>query len=221
MKYLLIIAVLISTSSVFSQNKFHFGLQTNGNFTTGLPSSTNWPSDNYKGLETFSFCYSGGVTVDFDLTDKLSLQSGLLFRKSGDRSKFAFSDSFITQVNGVPRGNYRLKFKYFGAELPINVYYTLTNKFKIGTGGSLVYYSKAFSQNIYRHPPKSGPTPIYIHKKFNFLVNLHLHYGLSDHFYFEAQSQYSITETFAADFNNLDTPRNYLSLGIALGYNFN
>lgn len=227
MKNLLILTILVSTSSVFSQDKFHFGVQVNGNFTTGIPVVSDWPSDNYKGLETFSFCYAGGVTIDFDLTDKLSLQSGLFFRKSGDRSKYEFED--ITTNSGFiyPNENpgrqepYAYKFKYFGAEVPLNLYHALTDNLKIGVGGSILYNFKASTQKRYKNPPKPGTNPAYIHENINFLVNLGVQYNLNNRFYVEAKSQYQLTETFLAYFNTIDVPRNYLSLGLSAGYKFN
>ena len=227
MKQLLTLILLITTTFSLSQNKIHFGVQVNGNFTTGIPVVSDWPSDNYKGLETFSFCYAGGVTVDFDLTDKLSLQSGFLFRKSGDRSKYEFED--ITTNSGFiyPNENpgrqepYAYKFKYFGTETPLNVYYTLTEKLKIGVGGSVLYNFKAFSQKHYKNPPKPLSTPAFIHEHINFLVNLGVQYNLNKHFFVEAKSQYQLTETFLGYFNTIDVPRNHLSIGLTVGYKFN
>ena len=86
MKTILFLAVFSITLLGLSQNKFHFGIQINGNFTTGITSSTEYPASYYKGLETFSFSYTGGGTVAYNLTNKFTLQSGLLCRKSGDKS---------------------------------------------------------------------------------------------------------------------------------------
>lgn len=149
-----------------------------------------------------------------------------MFRKSGDRSKYGFNDitansGFIFQTNTIPRGKFSNKFKYFGIELPLNVYYALSNKLKLGAGGSLLYNFKGYNQKLYHHSKRPESTPVYIHKPFNFLVNLGLQYKVNKQFYFEAKSQYALTETVLAYFNTLDVPRNYLSLGLSIGYNFN
>lgn len=226
MKKLLAITLLISTSSCLSQNKLHLGVQVNGNFTTGIPSTSNWPSDYYKGIETFSFCYSAGATVEYDLTDKWSLQSGLLFRKSGDRSKAQFQDvttnsGFIYPSDPTREGPYAYKFKYYGAELPLNVYFALTDKIKVGVGSSVVYIRKGNSQKHYNLTDNPESTPVFIFKKYNFLINLGLQYKVNEYFYFEAKTQYALTETFLAYFNTIDVPRNYLSLGFSVRYLFN
>lgn len=227
MKQILTILLIITTTIGFSQNKLHFGVQANGNFTTGIPSDSYYPSEFYKGIETFSFCYSAGGTVEYDLAKKWSLQSGVYYRKSGDRSKVHFIDltvnsGFTYPLNDPTReGPYAYKFKYQGAEIPLNVYFSLTDHAKIGIGGSLLYNWKAKSQKFYNLTNNPDALPIFVHEKYNFLVNLNFQYKINKQLFFEVKSQYFLTETFADDFNMLDVPRNYLSLGLSVGYNFN
>ena len=214
MKQFTTFILLFITTLTFAQNKLHFGVQLNGNFTTGIPTSNNYPAEYYKGIETFSFSYSGGGTLAYDLADKFSLQSGLLFRKSGDKSGVFPPDPFRSF-------SLRLYYNKYGLEMPLNVKYALSEKFKIILGASVAY--NFFSKYLYNDEISTynvafkgneiNPLDLY--------GNLGIEYNLTDQFSITAYSQFDVLKTQYDYLVFYNSERNYLSLGLNFGYRFN
>jgi len=214
-------------SLVFSQNKLHFGVQANGNFTTGISTTQNWPAEYYKGIQSMSFCYAVGGVVDYNLTEKWNLQTGLLYRKSGDKSEKIFHDlvpnsGWIYQTENPPReGPYAYKFKYYSLEVPLNVGYALNSNLKINLGASYLFNLKAKSQKYYGLFGNPKAKQIVHLNNYYILLNLGVNYKLNNHFNLGFSSQYFLSEVYAVSFNTIDVPRNYLSLGLNVGYLLN
>lgn len=214
MKKILTILLITVASIGFSQNKLHLGLQINGNFTTGISSTSNWPSEYYKGIETFSFCYSAGGIIEYELTNKSSVQSGLLYRKSGDKSEIFPTEPF----RPFPLG---YSFKKYGIEVPLNLKFKLVGKLKFIIGTSIAY--NLFSSSFY-HESNSTFKTIYSENEINPLDiygNAGVEYNFTNKFLISIYSQFDILKT---EYNTWTLPnpaRNYLSFGLNIGYNFN
>jgi hypothetical protein len=130
-------------------------LQTNINGTTVVPLANSFYADYYKGPKTISLGYAVGGTVEYNIAEKFSIQSGLLSRKSGDRSNYYEKDprvGFIYQTGIVPRfAPVSFVYNYYGIELPLNVSYQLFAKLNVKTGASVLYniYMQLHSKGIY------------------------------------------------------------------------
>jgi len=214
MKQLFLLFFISVSSLVFSQNKLHFGVQANGNFTTGLPVGSTYPASYFKGIETFCFSYSGGFITEYELSESWRLKSGLLFRKSGDKSK-----SFpVEPFRPIPTV---FIYKKYGVELPLNVKFKLNEKFQLIFGASVAY--NLFSKYLYTDLEGTfdiafsgneiNPLDIY--------ANLGIEYQLNNKFSITAYSQFDILKTQYDFLLFMNPERNYLSVGLSVGYQFN
>jgi hypothetical protein len=204
MKQILTILLITIISFAFSRNKLHFGAQVNVNFTTGILTDSEYQSAFYKELETLSFCYSAGGTIEYDLADKRTLQSGLLYRKMGDRSKLFTIEPFRP---------YKVKYSFekVSLEIPVNIQFNISDRIRIFEGSSLVYniYEKYYT--FFFHQTNSTPKLFDNNDKFRLLGDLGLKYNLCTKLMASIYGQFDYLETYYDDLGYTNSPRNCLS----------
>lgn len=205
----------------WAQNKINYGVQVNGNLTGGIPSTNEFMAQYYKGIETFTFGYAVGLTIEYKPTKGFGLQSGLLFRKSGDKSVYIPP---ILKLAGEEN-----TFRIYSIELPINVTLNYFKKISFLGGFSVAYNftEQLNSEHTFTYPTmtisnsgfvdiSNSPTA----KKISVLGNIGVKYKIISNLYVQPYFQYEFIKTdYFPHVGLLDTPRNYMSLGLSVGYN--
>jgi hypothetical protein len=215
MKITFTFLTLLFTTAGIAQNKLHFGVQGNVNYTTGITTNSDSLSNHYKGIGTGSIGYQLGGVLYYDISDKLSLQTGVLFRKSGDKS-----NEFTAHPMRPVR--YKRKFKEFGFSLPINLNYKFNEKLYAKIGGSFVYNFSCesildYSISVFGESASKNTELTAIH----FTGNAGIGIKFSSKTYVEPSLQYNFTKTGIINTTLGNPVRNYLALGVNFGYRFN
>jgi len=130
MKQFLAVLICLPSIIAFSQEKkMQYGLQLFPNFSTGIPEKNGVEAEYYQGTETFVFSYSAGIELNWNFTEKWTLNTGILYKEVGEKSKLIPADLY--------RGflyPHQHRFKIYSLELPINFDRTIGKNFLVELG---------------------------------------------------------------------------------------
>ena len=225
--------LLVTTAQPDTTNKWSFGANFFGNYTSGIISKTleasnrSWVGDSYQVLGKASF--SAHLFSEYQLTPKSRMGIGLGVLNLGEIEKFTntVADSIDPQVGfvGARQIGIQNNFNLFYLEVPLYFKYYFGKHFYglAGVSGSVLLQEIRRQERVDRNTTE-------IDRRTNGTSNVTNTFRLSSHaalgveflenkkrtFFAQAQMQYGITQVYKVFF----VDSHPLSLGIATGVRF-